>query len=166
MASGDTLLVFTALNNEPPASGYATLDVRNNHPVLDFDGGTAHEYAVFSGVMPRHYGGGGIKVYLHCLASGSAGDDFVVWTGAFERVSPLQQDIDTDGFAASKSTVLALDDNTGYVSVGEISFSDGSEIDNVAAGEGFRLKIGRDPDNESDTLEADAELLWIELKEA
>ena len=38
MASGDTLNVFTPLQNEPPASIYATLDVRNLHPVLDFDG--------------------------------------------------------------------------------------------------------------------------------
>ena len=37
MASGDTLLVFTPLHNEPPASNFATLDLRNLHPVLDFD---------------------------------------------------------------------------------------------------------------------------------
>jgi len=164
MASGDTLLIFAALNNEPPASGYATLDVRNNHPVLDFDGGTAHEYAVFSGVMPRRYSGGGVKVIIHWTGS-TAGDATVVWTAAFERVSPLQQNLDSDGFAAAKSAALYLDGSSGDVAVGEISFSDGSEIDNVAAGEGFRLKIGRDPDDTNDTLNGDAELRWIEIVE-
>ena len=39
MASGDTLLILTPLAHEAPASGAASLDVRNGHPVLDF--GTA-----------------------------------------------------------------------------------------------------------------------------
>jgi len=52
MASGNTLCVFSVLNNEPPATTPAVFDVRNGHPVLNFDA-AADWFAVFSGVMPR-----------------------------------------------------------------------------------------------------------------
>ena len=69
MASGDTLLTFFPNDNEPPSSNYATLDTRNQHPVLDFDA-SVDESAVFTGILPRNYGGGGVTVYLHLSASG------------------------------------------------------------------------------------------------
>ena len=162
MASGDTLLIFEPLANEPPSSNLATFDARNQHPVLDFDD-TTNESAVFSAVMPRHYGGGGVTVYLHySMTSGVAGD--VDWDVAFERIGDQQQDIDADGFAAAKS----VDDTTvpgtcGLVDVVSVAFTDGAEMDSVAAGEGFRLKIIRDA--ASDTASGDAELRFVELKE-
>ena len=61
MASGDTLLVFHPFDNEPPSANYATLDIRNLHPVLDFDDST-DESAVFSAVLPWAYSGGGLTV--------------------------------------------------------------------------------------------------------
>lgn len=162
MASGDTLLVFTALHNEPPDVNYATLDVRNQRPVLDFDEGT-NESAVFSGIMPRHYGGGGVTVCLHyAMSSATSGD--IDWDASFERIGDQHQDLDSDGFGSAKSV-----DNTtvpgtgGLVDVVSIGFGDGSEIDNIAAGEGFRLKVTRDA--ASDTAGGDAELLFVELKE-
>jgi hypothetical protein len=42
---------FTPLDNQPPASGFATLDTRNSIAVLDFDH-VAEESAVFVGVVP------------------------------------------------------------------------------------------------------------------
>ena len=82
MASGDTLLIFTPLHNEPPASNMATLDVRNGHPVLDFDA-TTNESAVFSGVMPQNYAGTtGATVYIH-YAMSSAEADTVDWDVAW-----------------------------------------------------------------------------------
>src|SRR3990172_12317939 len=96
MASGNTLVVFTPLQNEPPATIYATLDLRNYHPCLDFDG-SADEEAVFSGIMPRHYAGGGLTVYLHVrFSSPTSGNAY--WQAAFETKAGL--DIDADSFAA------------------------------------------------------------------
>jgi len=162
MASGDTLLVFTPLHNEPPASNNATLDMRNQHPVLDFDA-TTNESAVFSGVMPRNYAGGGVTVYLH-YAMSSAEADTVDWDTAFERIGDQQQDLDADGFAAVQSV-----DNTtvpatsGLVDIVSIAFTDGAQMDNVAVGEGFRTKVTRDA--ASDDAAGDAELVFVELKE-
>lgn len=162
MASGNTLLTFTPQCNEPPASNFATLDTRNQHPVLDFDP-TTNEFAIFSGVMPRHYGGGGVTVYLH-YAMTSAVANTVDWDVAFERIGDQQQDLDSDSFAAVQSV-----DNTtvpgtaGLVDIVSVAFTDGAQMDSVAVGEGFRLKVTRDA--VSDDAAGDAELRFIEIKE-
>lgn len=162
MASGDTLCVFTPLHNEPPGSNPATLDTRNYHPVLDFDGAT-NESAVFSTVMPRHYAGSGVTVYIHYAMSTDTTND-IDWDAAFERIGDQQQNLGSDGFAAVQSV-----DNTtvpgtaGLVDIVSIAFTDGAQMDSVAVGEGFRLKVTRDA--ASDTSTDDAELRFVEIKE-
>ena len=162
-ASGDTLLIFTALQNEPPANNYATLDTRNQHPVLDFDAAD-DEHAVFSGVLPQHYCGGGITVELHVAFSSATGGNSV-WKVCFERIGSEIQDIDSDGFASDREINIEASSTCGKVKVGSESFTDGAQIDNVAVGEGFRLKVQRDADNVDDDAAGDAELLFVELKE-
>jgi hypothetical protein len=163
MSSGDTLLIFTPHASEPPGSNPATLDVRNRHPVLDFDGAT-NESAVFSGVMPRHYAGGGAVVYLHyAMTTATSGD--VDWDVAWERIGDQQQDVDADSFAPAKSANDApVPTVCGQVDVVAVPFSDGAEMDGVAAGDGFRLMVTRDA--ASDSAAGDAELLFVEVREA
>lgn len=163
MASGNSLLIFRPQDNEPPASNYATLDLRNLHPVLDFDD-TTNESAVFSGVMPRHYAGTtGITVYLH-YAMTSAEADTVDWDVAFELIGDQDLDIDGDSFAAVNSV-----DNTtvpgtaGLVDIVNVTFTDGADMDSVTVGDGFRMKVTRDAS--SDDATGDAELLFVEIKE-
>ena len=162
MSSGDTLLIFTPRANEPPSSNPATLDTRNGHPLLDFDD-TTNESAVFSAVMARHYTGGGVTVYLHyAMTSATSGD--VDWDVAWERIGDGQQDVDADGFAAANSVDnTTVPGTSGHVDVVSLAFSDGAEMDSVAAGEGFRLKVTRDAS--SDTAGGDAELVFVEVKE-
>ena len=163
MASGDTLLIFTPLHNEPPAANYATFDTRNQHPVLDFDADT-NEEAVFSAVMPRNYAGTtGVTVYIH-YAMSSAEADTVDWDVAFERIGDQQLDIDGDSFAAVNSVDnTTVPGTTGLVDIVNVTFTDGADMDSVAVGEGFRMKVTRDAD--SDDATGDAELLFVELKE-
>lgn len=162
MASGDTLLVFTPLHNEPTASNPATLDTRNQHPVLDFDAGT-NEFAVFSSVMPQAYGSGGVTVYLH-YAMSSAETNTIDWDVAFERIGDQQQDIDGDGFAAVNSVDnTTVPGTTGLVDIVSVAFTDGADMDSVAAGESFRLKVTRDA--VSDDAAGDSELLKVEIRE-
>lgn len=162
MASGDTLLQWSALAAEFPAATYATTDFRNAHPVLDFDAST-NESINFSGIMPQHYAGGGVTVFLHyAMSSAITGD--IDWDVAFERVGDQQLDIDADSFAAVNSvdntTVPAT---TGNVDVVSVAFTEGADMDSVAVGEGFRLQITRDA--VSDTATGDAELRWVEIRE-
>lgn len=162
MASGDTLLVFKTHDNEPPASNYATVDQRNSHLVLDFDT-TTGEAAVFSGVLPRNYGGNGITVYIH-YAMTSATTGTCGWLVAFERIGDAQQDIDSDGFASSQTvTAVTVDGTSGNVDIVNVAVSNGANMDSIAVGESFRLKITRDVAN--DSAAGDAELLKVELKE-
>jgi hypothetical protein len=164
MASGNTLVAFTALHNEPPATAYATLDVRNAHPCLDFDA-AADESAVFTGIMPRHYAGGGVTVYLHWAATSDTNNAHMCrWDVAFEAISG--QDLDADGFAAVQSATGNPNATSGIETVTTIAFTDGAQMDSVAAGGLFRMKVTRDADHATDDdMTGDAELIGIEIKE-
>lgn len=163
MASGDTLLIFTPLHNEPPSSNPATFDTRNGHPVLDFDAST-DESAIFSAVMPQGYDGGGVTVYIH-YSMASATSDTVDWDACFERIGDQQLDVDGDSFAAVNSVDnTTVPGTSGLVDVVSIAFTNGADMDSVAAGELFRLKITRDATN--DDAAGDAELHAVEIRES
>jgi hypothetical protein len=162
MGSGNSLLIFHPHNNEPGTANYATLDTRNQHPCLDFDD-TTNESAIFSGVMPQLYSSGGVTVYLH-YAMTSATTNTVDWDVAFERIGDQQQDIDSDGFAAVQSVDnTTVPGTSGNVDVVSIAFTDGAQMDSVAVGESFRLKVTRDA--ASDDATGDAELVKVEIRE-
>jgi hypothetical protein len=165
MASGNTLCVFTPLQNEPPASAYATLDLRNYHPVLDFDG-SADEEAVFTGILPRHYAGGGLTVYLHVMFT-SATSGSAYWSASIERMDDGTLDLDADSIAAVQSAAGNPNGTSGIMTLVTITFTSGAQMDSLAAGEMFRLKIRRDADGSAgtDDVATDAELVGIEIKE-
>lgn len=163
MASGNTLAVFTARDNETPLSAYAQLDYRNGHWVLDFDAST-EESAMFASVLSRSYAGGGITVYIHWAATSAVSGD-VIWAVQFERIGEGQQDIDSDGFATAGTVTATAPGTSGHLDIASIAFTDGPSIDSLAVGEGFRLKVYRDADAGGDTMAGDAELRFVELKE-
>jgi hypothetical protein len=163
MASGDTLLIFRPYDNEPPSTNYATLDVRNLHPCLDFDAST-NEEAVFSAVMPQNYAGTtGVTTYIH-YAMSSATSNTVDWDAAWELIGDQQLDIDADSFAAANSVDnTTVPGTSGLVDIVSIAFTDGADMDSVAAGDSFRIKITRDATNDDAT--GDAELYKVEIRE-
>lgn len=161
MASGDTLLIFIPQCNEPPAATFATFDTRNQHPVLDF---ALNEIGVFSGVMPRHYGGGGITVYLHYAMTSAEANDIKLET-YFERIGDAQQDLDSDGFAAAQNSGdITVPGASGNVDIIPTTHTDGGQMDSVAVGEGFRLKVKRIAVAGTDA-DGDLELRFVEIKE-
>jgi hypothetical protein len=160
MASGDTLLVFSPLANEPPAANYATIDTRNSIAVLDFDAGT-DESAVFGAILPRHYGGGGLSVILHWMAT-SATTGNVKWNAAIER---MNTDLDSDSFAADQTATTTTTGTAGIVTTTTITFTNGAQMDSLATGEPFRLRVTRDANDAGDTMTGDAELLRVEVRE-
>ena len=155
-------LQFRPYDNEPPASNYATLDLRNNRPVLDFDD-TTQETAVFSGVLPAGYAGGGITVTIFCSLT-SAVSGTVGWDVALERTQASTDDIDSDSFATAKTvTAVTVPGTSGQVLAMSVNLASGAEMDSLAAGELFRLRVRRDV--ASDNAVGDAELLAVSIKE-
>jgi hypothetical protein len=158
-------LQWDAVGNRPPASAYATPDTRNSHQVLDFDGSTDEE-AVFSGVLPVGYASGGVTCELW-VSFTSATSGTSRWQAAIERIQLSVQDLDADGFSAFQSAAGAAPATSGHVIKVSITFSDGSQMSSLAAGEAFRLKIRRDADGSSgtDDITTDAELVRVVLRE-
>lgn len=163
MASGDTLAIFFPASGEPPASNYPTLDTRNGVLVLDFDD-TTDENIEFAGFMSRAYAAGGITVTIGWAATTATGGD-VVWDIAFKSISDDADDLDSKAFAAANSVTATTASSSGEVDYATITFTDGADMDSVAAGEYLRMQINRDADNGSDDLVGDAELVFIEIKE-
>lgn len=164
MASGNTLAVFTPGCHEPPAANYATLDTRNSILVLDFDAST-EETACFRGVLPSNYAGGGLTLDVYWLATSATTGD-VVWGGAIEREQNGGTDLDSDSFATEQNAAgVTTNGTSGIVNKSTITFSSGANMDSLAAGEPFRLKIARKVADSGDTMTGDAELHSLHLKE-
>jgi hypothetical protein len=156
-----TLAIFPPLTNAPPTSNYATIDLRNNHVVLDFDD-TVDESAVFTSIVPRHYANSNIKVVLIWSAVPTTGN--VVWLAAFERNESGTHDIDADAFAGTLTSTSTTAGTSGVLVYTEIEFTQ-AQADGVVSGDRFRLKVTRDADSGSDTMVGDAELIGIEVFE-
>lgn len=155
-------LQWSPLMNEPPTSNPATIDTRNSRPCLDFDT-TTQETAIFSGVLPADYGGGGVTVSLY-VAMTSATSGTVGFDLAFERTDASSLDIDSDSFASAVTvTATTVPGTSGQVLKLDTNISNGANMDSLAAGELFRLRIRRDVSN--DTAAGDAELLFVMMVE-
>jgi len=116
--------------------------------------------------MPRSYRGGGVTVTIGWMATDTTVTPHnVVWNAAFKSVTDDADDLDTKAYAAVNAVTDAEASASGEVAYAEIAFTDGADMDSVAAGEYFRLKITRDADNGSDTLTDDAELVFVEIRE-
>lgn len=161
-ADEDMPIILYPSGNEPPTSNYATLDLRNLHPVLDFDAATA-EAAIWTFVLPTSYANGGITVDV-AYSCTSAISGTVGWTVEIERIGDSQQDTDADSFASAQTiTAVTVPGTSGHVDVVSVNIANGANMDSLAAGEMGRIRIKRDVANDDAT--GDAELHWVRISE-
>lgn len=162
MASGQTLCSFKPADNEPPSSNPATPDIVNQEPVLNFDA-TTQETAVFTLFMPLNYAGGGITVSIKsAMASATSGT--LGWLVAIERKLDGTDTILSDGFAADQTiTATTVPGTAGIYQTLTVAISNGANMDSVAAGEQFRLRLRRDVAN--DTATGDGRFVGGSIKE-
>lgn len=163
MASGQTMMIFNAQGGVPLGAATAQIDTRNNHLVWDFDAAVA-ESLDFEGMLSRNYGGAGLTVALVWSAT-TATTGNVRWQAKFERHQANVTDIDVDDFAAAQAATGAAPATNGARAYTEIAFTDGAQIDNLAYGESFRLRVTRVATDAADTMVGDAELARVEIRE-
>lgn len=167
MASGD--IVGQVIDVRPPAATFATPDIRaggstpaENLPVWDFDAAT-DEYLDFLCVL-NGYDGGGLTVTLASMAS-SATSGNVIAGVAIRRIADDAEDVDTAHTYDFNTATIAAASASGEFTYDDITFSHGADMDSLADGEWFILRIFRDADNASDTMAGDWELAGLVIKE-
>lgn len=160
MASGQ---IF-ALTPMPPGTTAATFDTRaggstpaENVPVLDFDDGTDETYDFYGRL--QGYGAGGLTLKIPYSATSAASGD-VVWTAAIRRVADDAEDIDVSQSYDANTVTVTTASLSGEVDYATITFTDGADMDSLADGEVFILRLTRDANNAADTMVGDAEL-WF-----
>jgi hypothetical protein len=172
MASGNTLLILTPQTSSGPG-GTTTAQMdwivgasspAESIPVLAFDTTTV-EYADFHAVLPRNYAGGGLTVSIAHGAGTTTGG--VAWEMAFRRIESNAEDLDTTAFTYDYNTlaVAALPTAVGEVIYSDLAFTSGADMDGLAAGEAFILRVRRATGNATDTAAADAYLHRLEIRE-
>jgi len=145
----------------PPATLSSTLDVRPSASspaeqlvMGDFDD-TTIEYTDLLCRMSDTYGGGGLTWDFAWMAT-SATSGNVQWEAAIRRLEDDGEDFDSSHTYVFNSVTSTAPGTSGNPKYAAITFTDGADMDNVAAGEFFILRMRR---NTADTMVGDAELM-------
>lgn len=156
------VLLFLPSGNEPPSTNYATFGTRNLHPTLDFDT-TTQESAIWTAVLPAAYAGGGLTVEVYWAAA-TATTGTIGWDVAIERIDASSLDIDADSFATAQTiTAATVPATSGQILKSSVAITSGANMDSLAAGEAFRVRLRRDVAN--DTATGDAQMIAMLVRE-
>jgi len=159
---GNTVQILAIM---PPATLAPTIDLRVSATVpneqlkiFDFDD-TTIEYLDLLCRLGSSYGGGGLTFDLTWFAASAVAGD-VEWEAAIRRLADDAENFDsahTYVFQAVTSTAPGTSGNPKYA---QITFTDGAQMDSLAAGERFILRMRRNPP--ADDMVGDASL-WAGL---
>lgn len=126
---------------------------------------STNETAIFESYLPSNYNGGGLTIDLYWAAATATSGD-VIWEAAIERQDIDSHDLDADGFASNNANTDTAPSTSGQLSKATITFTDGADMDSLAAGECFRLKVYRRAGDAGDTMTGDAELYRVVVRES
>ena len=154
-----------------PVACAATLDVvRSDTLVLDFDA-SVNEVALFACLMPRHYAGGGLTINVGITSTTNTGDMAIAlflksYTDDTDNLSLVgTDDSGLKMFAAPNFNTFAAASVVGEIAEEVTTFTKGADMYSVLAGEYFHLLLMRDAQITADNMAADAELVFIEIRE-
>lgn len=165
MASGDIVALMGPVS--PPSSDFATLDIvdggstpAEQYPVWDFPA-DASKYIDIA-CMLQGYDGGGLTITLPWSASATAGGaNQVRWEVAIRRIADDAEDVNTSHTYAFNGVSDSPPSAIGELSYPTVTFTDGADMDSLADGEAFILRVYRDHDHADDAMSGDAEL-WAD----
>jgi hypothetical protein len=155
MASGDYLLTFYAHDAipvreaiiNPSDSAKASISIREG-------GSTPGERIIgcwpitqnasqrwdFIGVMPQNYAGGGLTCVIWTVSDTGAAGNITAWI-AFRAFPDDTEDLDSAHAFSFQNTTEAMANVAGEFSNLTITFTDGAQMDSLAAGELFYMRL-------------------------
>lgn len=156
-----TLATFKPDDAEQPATNFATLVVRNNHPVLAYDAAT-DETVYFTGVVPDWYDDtSGISVIVHWAAA-TATTGNVIWSATVEEMNATT-DIDADSFGTEVTTTQTTLGTSGFVRSTTMNLTR-AQADTISANSTFRVRVRRNASNVGDTMAGDAQIVAVHVR--
>lgn len=161
-----TLHKWTAMDNQPPDTAFATLDTRNSIAVLDFDH-TTEESAVFVGMVPEgttFASGSSNAVTVRLFWTTAATTGNVRWGAQFDKLA-TNEALGAGAYDTAVEATTAVGGTDGHPVFTELTFTGNDIGDTLAAGDVFRLKVYRDVADTADTVNSnDAELIAVEMR--
>ena len=145
-----------------PDSSLPTLNKVNNHAVLEFQAAN-DETCYLHGFTPDNYSSGGDLeiVFAYAQDSGTTGN--VRWRARLEALDGSA--LGSDGFGSWVASNDAVPGTAGNITTHTITLTTGnSGLDSIAAGEPFRLNIGREGSNGGDTATGVSRLVAVEMR--
>lgn len=164
--SSKPFLTWYANQGVLPTANYADRGVVSDRPALRFDQ-DADECVYFEGVLPDGYAGGGLTVGIVWSADLGVTTGATGWLTAFERYQSATLDLSSTSFGTEKSTSTTTAGTAQTPNYTSIAHSSGAEMDSLAAGEAFRLRVCRDGNGSTvtDSMLGDAHALRVTVKE-
>jgi hypothetical protein len=161
MASSETLLVFDPLSNRPPATDFASVDLRGEFVVLDFDAAT-NEVAQFHAIVPSHYSGGDLTAVLTWASSTATSGNARLKV----ELTRLGTGVNLDALPApdgSAELAVSAPSTSGDLAVDS---ADPVAVSGLTPGDTLRVAVTRLATDAADTMAGDLELVSLELREA
>jgi len=176
MASGDALFQLDPDSGMPPVGNAATLnsvsavvttDDNSLVRVLAFDGGSTDEFMDWRVVLPDSYAGTTGLTFTFIWSAATATSGEVVWGISIRRVDDDAHDLDTTfAYAYNESGAVTAPNLLNEVGYDDITFTDGTDMDDWAVGEMAIIRVRREAsDTTNDDMAGDAYLHSIYCKE-
>ncbi len=163
MAQSDTIASILPQNNEPPAATFGTFDTVNTtspHPVVDL---ALTEIFIATFLLPRHYAGGGLRIYI-TYAMSSATEFNIRLTTEIEAIGDAK-DLSTDAWATASNTGNVTVPGTAVTDIVTTEHLDGAQMDTAIVGDFCRLRITRIAVTAGSDATGDLEIRGIEIQE-
>lgn len=151
--------VFTPLDNQPPASNYATFSTTNSIALLQFDDTTAQS-AVFMYNIPEGLSvASGLQVYLNWVGM-TATSGVARWGAQFEKVNTI---ISSDSFdtAVEANSATSVD---AALTPNFLTITPITTIDKLTDGDTYRVRVYRAAADVDDTMVGFAGLISAEVR--
>jgi len=156
----------------------ADMNIASSNPAIPDLGLTQHgilfddttdQSGNWTNLYSNGYQSGDIVItVIYSMANEDTGtSETIVVTGEIWAVSPGDSaDVDTASWGTAVSTTEAVPDTSGYPGSFTLTFDSAGELDNLADGDIFAVRITRDADNGSDDADNDLEIRSLVLTES